>query len=96
MSASTDGPFVLVYQDWELVKEATLAPKQTLRPIPQSNQQFSAIIQKERIKRRLTLESLADLLQISVNKLAFLEKGTELPSPELILKLEKEFDIKFG
>ena len=57
---------------------------------------FHLKLQRERLKKRMTIEDLAEVLKVDAAKLSFVEQGVEVPDRELTIALENFFLTTFS
>lgn len=55
---------------------------------------FGAIIRRLRMKRGLTQEKLAELADLNVSYIGFLERGENVPTLTIVLNLASALDVK--
>ena len=84
-------PYLKVYQDWDILKENTssnntmkLEKKVKLSHI----QKFGAQLQEARIRKRMSILDISNLLGISPRTVTMYENESEVPDTDMIKKIE--------
>ena len=88
---------MFVYQEWDVLKERSTQPEERLEKVsqvPTRTQSFSAVLQEARLKRRQTLHDLAENVGVSVRTMSMYENGTEMPSKEILERIQTELGIE--
>jgi DNA-binding XRE family transcriptional regulator len=89
--------YVFAYQEWDILKEQknaeVLKTEKYISTSTCERPAFNMILQKARIKKRMTVLDLAEKLQVSAKSISLYETGAENPSKALVDKLCEILDL---
>ncbi len=86
---------IQVYQEWEIVKELQQKHEEKCTYSYIAPRRIGLLIQEARIQKRITVSSLAEMLNVEAREIVMFENGTETPTPKMCEELEKTLEVSF-
>lgn len=81
--------WVFVTQEWDIVREANSVPVEKVETMPQKTRTYGYQIQQCRLTKRLSIEAMANELNVSIEQLKDYETNRLLPPDTIMRAIQK-------
>ena len=87
--------YVMVYQEWDLIYPPRVddSPEENIIPPTKQHHSFRMVVQKARIRMRMTVQDVANKLNVPSLYITQIESGIETPLPAFSNELLRVLNV---